>query len=100
MTQYTVGQTILEQMGGAGKLRAMVGGTPLLMDNGLKVIFKGCRRADRVEITLDWTDTYTMTFYKFNRKTLDCPVVKEWSMVYANQLISLFEQFTGLALRL
>lgn len=104
MTQYTVGQTILEQMGGAGKLRAMVGGTPVLLDNGLFFGFKGCRKANRVQITLRGNDTYTMTFYKFSPKTLDCRTVGddagERSGVYANQLISLFEQFTGLTLRL
>jgi len=100
MEQYTVGQTILEQMGGAGMVRTMIGGTPLLMDNGLQIDFKGCRKANKVRIVLMADDTYTVTFYKFSRKTLDCPAVKGFELVYADQLVNVFEQFTGLTLRL
>ena len=100
MVDNEIARIILEQMGGAGTLRCMIGGTPWLLSNGLQVNFKGCRMADRVQIILDWTDTYTVTFYKLNRVTMDCPVVQEYQLVYVDQLVNLFEQFTGLTLRL
>lgn len=100
MTNQTAGRTILQQIGGAGRVWAMLGGKVAIIDNGLQIDFKGCRKANKVQIKLQADDTYSMTFYKFNRRTFDCPVVGERNGVFAGNLTTQFEQFTGLALRL
>ena len=62
--------------------------------------FKGCRKANKCRITLAADDTYTLTFYKYNRKTFECPVVEETEGVYNDMLKAIFESFTGLYLSL
>lgn len=65
MTDPTIAKTIIEQMGGAGKIRAMVGvKTFIASEDGVSFHFKGSRKMNYVEITLDPSDTYTMTLYK------------------------------------
>ena len=64
MTDPTIAKTIIEQMGGAGKIRAMVGvKTFVVSEDGVSFQFKGSRKMNCVKITLDPSDTYTMTLY-------------------------------------
>lgn len=101
-----VADTILQQMGGAHRLKAMIGaygfyGTEKAgEENGLLFKWKGRAKngAKGVTISLDPSDTYTVKFWKvvdFREK-----VVGEFDMIYDDQLIPLFEAETGLYLRM
>jgi len=86
---------IVRQMGGFGKLRAMVGATIMRLDNGVSIKFKGSRKTNCVEILYnEGTDSYDVTFYKgFN-------VVEQMEDIYCDQLKPVFERTTGLYLSL
>lgn len=92
-----IASIILQQMGTTpNRLYAMMKGQCLAIENGLQINFKGSRKANKVQIVLNADDTYTMTFFKFNRRTFDCPVVAELEGMYFDMLRSYFEQTTGL----
>jgi hypothetical protein len=96
-----IANTILGQMGGAGRLGAMVGASMFVGgDNSLSFKFKGCTKANKCRVTLDADDTYTVDFFKLKNHGLDCTVLKSVNGIYADQLRRLFEQTTGLALSL
>ena len=93
--------TILSQLGGARRLQAMVGAKHFLADgNALIFAFKGCGKANKVRIELNAMDTYDVTFYKINMRNLEKSMkpVDETSGIYADQLVELFERFTGMYL--
>ena len=96
--------TALRQLcqGPTGRL-VMVGATNFVKsdaDNYIQFSFKGCRKANKCRIMLNADDTYTLTFFKFNRKTYDCPQVHEVEGAYCDMLKDCFESFTGLYLSL
>lgn len=96
-----IGRTILQQMGGAGRIKAMTGGGPfILLPKGVSFKFpnKKRTRGNYVEITLRGDDTYNMEF--FNVSVKGKKSVKKYTMIYNDQLISIFEDQTGLYLRL
>lgn len=95
-----VGRTIADQMGGAGKLKMMLGATVVLIPNGLAIKWpnKHKSKGDLVEITLEPSDTYTMRFYNTSRGQKK--LVKEFEDVYFDQLVDIFEQHTGWYLRM
>lgn len=97
----TVAQTILAQLGGMNRLTAMVG-VELFLDrgNGVSFKFKGSRKANVCQITLDASDTYTVKMQKFQPRKLTITDVYESDGIYADQLIDTFEQQTGLYLTL
>lgn len=100
-TDMTVANTIAQQMGGTGRLSVMVGAKHFAgSENSLQFHFKGCRKANIVKVELSPLDTYTVTFYKYNKRTLECPVIKETEGVYCDMLKEIFENFTGLYLSL
>lgn len=91
-----IGHTILQQMGGGGKIAAMLGVKKfILLPNGVKFQWpnKQRTRGNLVEILLDPDDTYTMNFY--NASGSGAKLVKEYKMVYADQLKKIFETQTG-----
>jgi len=91
---------IAAQMGGIGRLRAMVAASHMAdHDNGLSFRFKGSRAANYVKVTLDPDDTYTVEFWKI-RGVFSMDKVEELGGVYCDQLIPLFESTTGLYLTL
>lgn len=104
----TVAETIIQQLGGYGRLRAMIGAYDFVAredkETGrfihLTFKFKGSRKANMVTIELDPTDTYNVTFWKFNARTLDLKEVSRHTMIYASNLKTLFEHETGLYLSL
>ena len=60
MTDATVANTILSQIGGTGRLVAMTGAKHFTYsDNSLSFQFKGSRKTNALRITLDPSDTYT-----------------------------------------
>lgn len=111
----TVAQIILEQLGG-NKFVVMTGSKNFLDDgNTLRMaLTKNASKANRLWITLEADDTYTMRFFKYtpggwkvNHKTgtvTDKPEkieeVKTYKMIYCDQLQELFTEVTGLYTRL
>jgi hypothetical protein len=94
-------ETILEQMGNANRLGAMIGARDFLaLDAGLQFKFAGSKTANCVKIELNDADLYDVAFYKVKRGGLEFAVVQENSNVYADQLRRLFETTTGLYLSL
>lgn len=97
-------KTVLSQMGGIGKLIAMVGAKDFLRgtnnDTGLPYLafkFKGAKHVNYIRITLEPTDVYTVFFG--NVKGLTFRPGCEFVGVHADRLIPTFEQHTGLYLR-
>lgn len=87
-----VGDTIAQQMGGAGRLRAMLGAKDIIgLENGLRFRWpnKERSRGNLVRITLRPDDTYDMEFFNGTKP------VKKYEGVYADQLVSTFESQTG-----
>lgn len=99
MTDPTIAKTIIEQMGGAGKIRAMVGvKTFMVSEDGVSFQFKGSRKMNCVRITLDPSDTYTMTLYKLMPKKMELKKIGEFDGLFWDQLKPVFERETGLYL--
>jgi len=98
-TTTTVATTILEQLGGPGRLAAMTSARNFLdHGNALSFKFKGSRKVNYVKVTLDPSDTYTVEFGKLNARSLEYKVVETLDGVYADMLVDLFEKTTGLYL--
>lgn len=96
-----VGKTILDQMGGYGRLRMMLGIkqiTDLPRGVGFEWPNRQRSRGNYVEITLKPSDTYEMEF--FNLSVRGKKSVKKYRDVYADQLVDIFEKQTGWYLRL
>ena len=101
MANLTVANTILKQMGGAGKLSAMVSAHDFVGDkDSLQFGFKGSRKANKCRVILDPTDTYTLEFWKYNKRTFDIQQVGSFEGLYADMLKPVFESETGLYLSL
>lgn len=101
MTDMTVANTILSQMGGAGRLAAMTGAKHFAgSENKVSFQFKGSRKANAVSVELEPSDTYRVKFFKINARKLDLAVVNEVEGVYHDQLVPIFERTTGLYLSL
>ena len=104
--RWQICETIIAQLGGTGRLCAMVG-TPrkggILVDAenlSVTIRFKGCRKFDRVKVTLAADDTYTVHFMKFSSRTFELTREDKTEGAHADQLVSIFESKTGLYLSL
>ena len=100
-TDLTVANTIISQMGGSGRLSAMIGAHSFVGDeNSVSFRFKARARngANALHVTLDPSDTYTVKF--FSIRGTKTKVVKELDDVYAEDLKRIFEDETGLRLSL
>lgn len=96
-----VGRIILDQMGGARRLAMMLGikkFQTLPRGVGFQWPNKQRSRGNYVEIILQPSDTYDMTF--FNLSARGKRPVKKFNDVYADQLVELFEGQTGWHLRM
>tara|TARA_R110000751_G_scaffold30117_1_gene77260 strand:- start:447 stop:791 length:345 start_codon:yes stop_codon:yes gene_type:complete len=106
-------KTMWKQMGGYNRLNAMLGlKYPTYSDEKRQIMFRwkaksavklaavtgGNKAANYVVITLDASDTYSMKFKRIHG--LNCTDLVEFSGIYADQLKSIFENSTGLALSL
>lgn len=101
MSDLTVANTIIQQMGGFGKLQAMVSANTFVGDdNSVQFKFKGCRKANICKVTLLPSDTYLFQLYRFNNKTFDLDKVYELEGAYNDMLKPVFESETGLYLSL
>jgi hypothetical protein len=95
-----VAEEILNQLGGNRKLSAMISmhnlyfSTDSLTEGFLQFDFKGCKKAFKVRIYLEYNDTYTLKFYSksFKKHTIQG--------VYNDNLIEVFQNYTKLYLSL
>lgn len=98
MTNQQIAATIAQQMGGTGRLHAMVGASNFVaIDKGLQFGFKGSRNANKCLVVLEPTDTYTLELWKI-RRSGEATLVTHQEQVYADGLIPIFEAATGLRL--
>jgi len=95
----TIASIILAQLGGSGRLSAMIGARDFL-DCGDALAFRFTARAlhgiNRVKVRLAGDDTYTVTLYKGRL----ADQVAESTGVYCDALRETIEHHTGLALSL
>jgi len=101
-----IANEIARQLGGTRRLAAMTGASKFTADGPALVFALPSGKAkdgiNNVRITLDQgTDTYTVRFIRIGRApSFKVTPVQETSLVYADQLKTLFEQTTGLYLSL
>ena len=97
MSDGTVASTIAAQMGGYGRLTMMTGANNFTYDdNSLRFKFKGSRKTNFIKVTLNGKDLYDVEFGKI--RGLDYKVVETFDDAYADMLIPVFEDLTGLYL--
>jgi hypothetical protein len=100
--QKQVAFTILQQLGGSGKVGAMIGVKQFVCGlNGELIIrfkAKAHKKINCVKISLNTKDLYDMEFIKLEK--FDHKTVHNENDVYAEQLKPIFEQVTGLRLSL
>lgn len=111
MSSNQITKTILEQLGG-NKFIAMTGSEPLLVrGNTLPMtLAKNVSKANRLHITLEADDTYTMRFFYYSQGRLNHRTrvwmpektveVAKYEGVYAEDLCRIFKSVTGLDTRL
>lgn len=90
-------QEIVNQLGGAGRLKAMVGVEYFIFSCEKQSVgfkFEGNPEMEYVNITLNYKDLYDMTFYYKDK------VITELKDIYNDQLIDVFEDTTKLYLSL
>ncbi len=106
-----IAQTIIDQMGGLGPLRAMIGASNFMaLDSpaGLKFDFKGCPASthdnptNKCQVVYNPDqDTYDLEFYYYTpARYSHCPKVHSVEGIYFDMLQDLFTGFTGLFLTL
>ena len=101
-----VAETAFSQMGGKGRLVAMVGAHDFTFDarderrTVASFRFKSCRKANICRIAYDHaSDTYGFYLLRYSPKTLKFTVLLALDRdVYAEDLVRLFEDNTGLYL--
>lgn len=98
--QLLIAQTIIDQLGGSGRLMAMIGIWNIRQENnGVSFRFRGSQIANYVKITLN-NDTYTLEFMLINPCKNLCEQRESFSDVYNEMLKSMFEDYTSLRLSL
>ena len=100
-------EMILEQLGGIGKLKAMLGAKDFMYSskdpNFIEFNFKGCDKANHIKIEYnEGKDLYDIAFYKIKKVNgLAQPEeVKAFTDVFTSELKSTFRDYTGLELSL
>lgn len=97
-----VAETIIAQMGGTGKLKAMIGAKNFrILESGLWFEFKGSRKANVCEVVYNYgSNTYNFKLQKYSPKYCTFTDVYYLEGCYSDMLIELFESKTGLQLSL
>lgn len=95
-----VAKTIISQMGGSGKLSAMVNAKFTVSPNIMGVCFKfsGSTKVNYCQIVLNGLDLYDMTLSKYNKN--GTKTVFTENDMYSEMLKKTFEKETGLYLSL
>ncbi|BDA76070.1 hypothetical protein CAL7716_102360 (plasmid) [Calothrix sp. PCC 7716] len=97
-----IAKTIIEQMGGMGKLVAMIGAWNFQEEkkpDGISFRFKGSKIANHVKITLV-SDLYIVQFSLISAKDGLCREGEKYEGVYDTMLKGIFEDYTKLYLSL
>lgn len=104
LQESQVAQTILQQLGGAGRLKAMLGAKHFMAgSDSLSFRFPNRARSkpNHVVITLKSSDTYQVEFWRVSMSSAaKTKLISKHEHVYAEDLRSLFESKTGLRLSL
>lgn len=99
MTNSQVAETIMLQLGGAGKVARMIGAGPFVYDDtSVSFLFKARAKnlINGIRVRLDPSDTYTVEFLRCTVKGRK--VVDSFSDIYAENLKRTVELRTGLYL--
>jgi hypothetical protein len=99
MTNLTVANTILQQLGG-NHLIAMAGAKNFVGDKNSLIfsIGRNSSKANKVRVTLMPSDTYKVEFFQY--RNLDLKVLQVYEDVYVDNLRSIFTSYTGLDISL
>ena len=95
-----IAKNIMTQLGG-NRLQAMIGAYNFVAEtngNYLRFRFKGSRKFNMVTITLNALDTYDIEFQKYSPSKFTTTTVENFEGAYADMLVSVFENTTGLYL--
>jgi hypothetical protein len=103
-----IAATTIQQLGGAGRLQAMVGASHFTVSHEqdgtvvrLAFRFKMNRRMNYCQVTYRMCpDIYDVRFFKLPSKIGAPKLVSEHCDIYCDQLVELFERETGLYLTL
>lgn len=93
---YTVANTIKQQLG-AKALFMMNAQKFVALENGLKFRISNCRKFNHIQIVLNASDLYNVTFFKLVGTKFTSEVHED---IYSDQLHSLIHNQTGLYLSL
>jgi len=95
-----IAETIVYQLGGMGKLKAMINARNFVCDDegSLSFRFSGNPKINCIRIKLNGLDLYDITFYKINK--IDFSTVHEVTDIYAEDLVNIIEQQIELYLSL
>ncbi|QDT41035.1 hypothetical protein Pan241w_10940 [Gimesia alba] len=97
-TNSGVAEIILGQIGGARRVRMMLGVKKFYKDdngNTLVFDFKGSEKADRVRIAYNALDLYDVQFFTTERTLTKAG---EFNNVACDELVGIFEDFTEMFL--
>ena len=93
-----VADTILQQLGGH-RFRCMTGAKNFLAGDAALIFtlprFAGVK-VNKVVVTLDADDTYTVNFYRLTKRGLNCETLATVAGVYGDNLRDVFTAKTGL----
>lgn len=94
-----IANTIVQQMGGMGRFRAMLNSTPVVLAQGAHLGFRFSRSkaGNYATVRLDADDTYTLTISRVSARGVKH--IKELQGLFAEDLVRCFERGTGLFLR-
>lgn len=102
MANQMVAKEILSQMGGEGKVSAMIAREIIYRDNGVRMsVARGAKDGIQyVSIALQDDDTYLIEATKFGRRSTKATVIYRTEGVMAEGLKGAVERITGLYLSL
>jgi len=86
-------EEIVRQFGGFNRLRATIGASVSELEDGIQMNFKGSNKANILQVRYDeGRDAYNMKFFKGFKE------IDDMRCIYAEDLIPIFEEMTGLYL--
>ena len=93
-----VADTILQQLGGH-RFRCMTGAKNFMFGDAALIFtlprFAGVK-VNKIGITLDADDTYTVNFYRLTKRGINCETLATVAGVYGDNLREVFTAKTGL----
>lgn len=102
MTGEQIANTTLQQIGGAGKISAMIGANRIAFNSEgtLTFHFKGSRKMNFIKIKLNSSDLYEVEFYKYSPRKNELKEITTKTDVFSENLKSIIETETDLYLSL